>query len=348
MLDRFPPEICARIFDLACTDSGGTGRSLSRVSRYIRQTSELARYTTIALVGHGQILAFAQFLVEHPHIQLTTRRLFINGQDGKQELKRMVYAACGGDKEAAQAEYTKMTWLSQLERESVYAHVLRRKEVASGVESILRVLGPNLEVLDISLSKYVAKFLLNSISLPHLVHFTTRCNFPLCANDVPLLEPTHSLRYVHIVDSTRYWVCIENFFENGISYFAPSLTHLRLSQLHGDTAISQLEYALDRSRKPPHDITHLPPTIEFVLLKPAVEMDYPCGCGRCDHCDKMEEYDDLMEHARLLRDKENRVVLLKADSTRHAKDSDLEEWLHKADGGAFQWAASDLDLKVGL
>ncbi|KAF7363642.1 hypothetical protein MSAN_01021400 [Mycena sanguinolenta] len=238
-----------------------------------------------------------------------------------------------------------MTRLSLLERESVYAHLLRRNEVASAVESILRALGPSLEVLDISLSEHIGKFLLNPISLPHLVDLTTRCcDFLVRPEDAPLLEPTHSLRYLHIVDSTRHWVCMENFLtKNGISHFAPSLTHLRLSQLDQEAAfIRQLEYALDPSRDPLHGI--IPPTIERLLLKPGVERNYRCACGRCDHCDEMDGYDELLKDARELRDKDRRVVLLKADSTRPAKGSDLQEWL---DGGAFNWDASDLDLKVG-
>ncbi|KAF7363637.1 hypothetical protein MSAN_01020900 [Mycena sanguinolenta] len=322
MLDKLPPEICAHIFDFACTDSGRTERSLGRVSRYIRQTSELARYTNIALVGRAQTLGFAQFLAEHTYIRVKTRRLFISGKDSKKELKSLTYPPSAGGE-----------------------HALCR-EVASAVERILSALGPSLEVLDISLNEYVAELPVQPISLPHLVDLTTRCDFPFYSNDLPLLEPTHSLRYLHVVDSRRNRVCVEEFFENGISYFAPSLTHLRLSQLHGG-AISELEYALDPSRVPPSwlsKITHLPATMELVLLKPAVERNYPCACGRCDYCDDMDEYGNLMERARELRDKDRRVVLLKADSTRPAKGSNLQEWL---DGGAFDWDASDLDLKVG-
>ncbi|KAF7363635.1 hypothetical protein MSAN_01020700 [Mycena sanguinolenta] len=347
MFDKFPPEICAHIFEFACTDSGRTGRSLGRVSRYIRQTSEFARYTNIALVGRAQILRFAQFLAEHAHIRVKTRRLFINGQDSK---KRMVYAACAGEKEAAQLEYTKMTRLSPPQRESVYAHLLRRKEVANAVESILRTLGPSLEDLDISLNEYVKKFLVNPISLPHSVSLTTRCDFPVRPEDAPLLEPTQSLRYLHIVDSTRHWVCMENFITSGatgISHFAPLLTHLRLSQLQQEAMfMGQLEYALDPSRDPHYPLLWiLPPTIEHLLLKPGVERNYQCACGGCDHCGEMEEYDVLVDYARELRDTDRRVVLLKADSTRPAEGSDLQEWL---DGGAFDWDASDLDLEVGM
>ncbi|KAF7363646.1 hypothetical protein MSAN_01021800 [Mycena sanguinolenta] len=85
MLDKFPPEMCAHIFEFACRDPGCTGRSLSLVSRYIHQASELARYMNIVLVGRAQIFAFAQF-VEHTDIQLKTRHLFINGHEAYAEM----------------------------------------------------------------------------------------------------------------------------------------------------------------------------------------------------------------------------------------------------------------------
>ncbi|KAJ7117679.1 hypothetical protein C8R44DRAFT_626793, partial [Mycena epipterygia] len=78
MIDQIPPEICAHIFGFACRDSGYTGRSLSLVSRYIRETSELAKLQSIALFGRQQILAFAELLDRTPPHLRTTRYLFIN------------------------------------------------------------------------------------------------------------------------------------------------------------------------------------------------------------------------------------------------------------------------------
>ncbi|KAJ6502322.1 hypothetical protein C8R45DRAFT_1209901 [Mycena sanguinolenta] len=329
MLDKLPPELCALIFDFACRD-GRTGLSLSLVSRYIRNTSELARYTTIVLVGHAQILAFARFITEHIHIKLKTRRLFINGQESEEQWESRVFQVNAGARKARQ-EYTRLAELllytdkkleaaeDKMAWEYAAANSPLGKEGASAVECILRALQLTLEVLDISLNKYVTEMLSNPISLPRLVYLTTRCGFPLCPNkhfprrpeDVPVLEPTHSLRYLHIVDSldtSNQWHDVEQFFENGISYFAPSLTHLQLSQLHADAqVIRDLNRALGHSELGTR-ATRLPPTIELVLLKPTAVHDDECLRCCCCRCFECPELLDLVNHGRHLRDEDHRVT----------------------------------------
>jgi hypothetical protein len=51
MLQRLPPEVCESIFAMACLDGGYTGRSLSRTSRYVRDTSATVRYISLKLRG---------------------------------------------------------------------------------------------------------------------------------------------------------------------------------------------------------------------------------------------------------------------------------------------------------
>ncbi|KAF7363640.1 hypothetical protein MSAN_01021200 [Mycena sanguinolenta] len=361
MLDKLPPEICAHIFDLACRDSAGTGRSLSLVSRYIHETSELARYTSITLVGCAQVVGFAQF-AEHTHIELKTRHLFINTQESEEELQRVVLATNArlrlaelkyeilvleGDVRFSAPSPEKLQDAKDaIALESAKVDALLGTEVAIAVETILRRLGPTLEILDIAVNEYVAKMLLNPISLPHLVDLTTRCGFPLRRGSVPALEPTPSLRYLHIVDTTLQWHRAEQFYENGISYFAPSLTHLRLSELYEDeVVITHLERALGLvpSNKYSLKATQLPPTIERVLLKPIVAPSYDedgCPC-----CDETRGYRNLVKFARRLRDKDHRVVLLNADRIPPAEDLYLQEWRNKADGAACDWDTSDLDLE---
>ncbi|KAF7363641.1 hypothetical protein MSAN_01021300 [Mycena sanguinolenta] len=360
MLDKLPPEICGIIFDFACRD-GRTGLALSHVSRYIRNTSELARYTSIALVSYAQIIAFAQF-VEHTRIKLKTRHLFINGQASEKELERMLCEANAGLRKA-QLEYRRLTKVlprgggkwgdarDGIARERANASKLLGREGARAVESILRTVGPTLEVLDISLNEYAAEMLLNPISLPCLVDLTTRCGFPLRpGDDVPALEPTHSLRYLHIVDSPRSWVCVDGFFRDGISYFAPSLTHLRLSELYEDeVGIKELGCALGHSdnldHDPPSQIPLLSTTLELVVLKPAGHPHKSGPDGPC--CDEVRDYDNLVRLARWLRDKDTRVLLLKADSAPLAEDSYFQEWLDKVDGAVCKWdrvLMHDLDL----
>ncbi|KAF7363644.1 hypothetical protein MSAN_01021600 [Mycena sanguinolenta] len=354
MLDRLPPEICTYIFDFACRDSGCTGRSLSLVSRYVYQTSELVRYTSIVLIGRSQILSFAEF-VGNTSIPLKTRYLFINGQESEEELDSMLRNAHRGERNA-RIEYARLAGLlprgderlkdakEAITREYVNVDILLGSDGAAAVETILRRLGPTLEILDIALNEYVAKMLLNPVSLPRLVDLTTRCGFPLRRDNIPALEPTPSLRHLHIVDTILQWHCVEHFLQNGISYFAPALTDLRLTQLQEDeVVITHLEYALGLVPPNQHSskVTQLPHTLERVLLKPAVA---PTSWTTCSCCDDTQEYRNLVGHARLLRDKDHRVLLLNADCIAPPDDLYFQEWREKADGAACEWDASDLDF----
>ncbi|KAJ6502320.1 hypothetical protein C8R45DRAFT_924719 [Mycena sanguinolenta] len=347
MLDKFPPEICAHIFDFACRDPDCTGRSLSLVSRYIHQTSELARYMSIVLVGRAQILAFAQF-VEHTDIQLKTRHLFINGHENYADMYSTHEREGRRPNEKLQAAKDAI-----LRASYNAAPVLLGCEVANAVEFILRSLGPTLEVLDMSVNLYVDRMLVHPISLPRLVDLTTRCSFPLRPSGVlPALEPTHSLRYLHIVDTSHHthpWHCVQNFFENGISYFALSLTRLRIADVRSEVVITHLECALvldkfdHKSNEHALGVTQLPSTIELVLLEPEEpDLCNPQGCPCC-FGDEEADYRNLVERARLLQDMDHRVQLLTADSIVPADDSYLQEWRDKAFEAGCDWDTSDPD-----
>ncbi|KAF8211952.1 hypothetical protein K438DRAFT_1220371 [Mycena galopus ATCC 62051] len=353
MLDRLPPEICAYIFDVACRDTGYTGRSLSLVSRYIHETSALSRYTSIVLVGRAQILAFARLLDRSP-THLRTRYLFINGHESEAEMDQVVKAHLRtrearlnykklfvekmlghlppGDKKLKEA---KDALERETEKEDLYLDTFGR-EAASAVESILRSLAPTLEILDISLNQLVTRKMLHTTCLPHLRDLTTRCGFPIRSRDgIPLLEPTqHSLRYLHIVGTSHG---VEQFFQNGLSHFAPSLTHLRLSQVgHDKLLLAPLESALGLGTSSASS------TIELVSIKPGIAPS-PQGC-HC--CNGTMRYRDLLKSARRLRDRDPRVLLLQADSTVPTEDPYFLEWMDKVNGGASYWDTGSMDTAV--
>ncbi|KAL0953795.1 hypothetical protein HGRIS_004979 [Hohenbuehelia grisea] len=77
-MNRCPTEIWALIFSYACTDSGRTGRSLSRVSRYFREVSRHVRLQSIAVHGIDQINAFAALLDSTPPRERRVRYLAIS------------------------------------------------------------------------------------------------------------------------------------------------------------------------------------------------------------------------------------------------------------------------------
>ncbi|KIM83602.1 hypothetical protein PILCRDRAFT_56875, partial [Piloderma croceum F 1598] len=60
--ERCPPEICSRIYALACVDDGTTGRALSLVSKYINETSKYTKFQSVAVRSLTQALAFADLL----------------------------------------------------------------------------------------------------------------------------------------------------------------------------------------------------------------------------------------------------------------------------------------------
>lgn len=61
-MDRCPPEIHGRIFDLACSDDGTTGRSLSSVSRWFRTVSSPYQWQSLVIYGQNQVYNFSQSL----------------------------------------------------------------------------------------------------------------------------------------------------------------------------------------------------------------------------------------------------------------------------------------------
>lgn len=338
MLDKLPPELCARIFQFACTDSGYTGRSLSLVSRYIHETSQPAKLQSIALVGRKQILDFAVLLSRTPAHLRTTRYLFVNGQETKTEWKQLMDEAYGGPEKAAEYrrkcaillppdEVRRMQALQSeiMQEEDKANRFLDRfgAEGARAVESILRGVGPTLELLDVALNEHVAMRMSSTLSLPRLLDLTTRCSFPLePMGGTLLLAPCPSLHRLHIVEVTTQRPWTTSFFKNGISQFAPALTHLRLSGLRN--GISAL--------------IELPATLQQVVIKPGVP---PASNARYM---VVAAYRQLLHQARELRDLAPDVVVLRrADDHFPTQDVYYREWVEKAAGGPSDWDVSDLD-----
>ncbi|KAF8212002.1 hypothetical protein K438DRAFT_1957795 [Mycena galopus ATCC 62051] len=171
-----------------------------------------------------------------------------------------------------------------------------------------------------------------------MADLTTRCGFPLYPNEhphddhIPVLEPTHSLRYLHVV-ATADQLALHNpedFFENGIPHFAPSLTHLRLSQLNQDEAvITHLESALGLMlsllplRK--NSITNL--TAALAVLIQTTRKDTTLWWNMLDGSG--------------IRITE---CLLQADSAPPVEDPYFREWMDKVNGAACRWDTSNVDM----
>ena len=72
-----PAEIWSRIFSLACVDGGYTGRSLSRVSKYIQQVSMPYKYQTLR-VPERQLRRLISTLNKMPADARCVRHLFVS------------------------------------------------------------------------------------------------------------------------------------------------------------------------------------------------------------------------------------------------------------------------------
>ncbi|KAF7969529.1 hypothetical protein HWV62_26969, partial [Athelia sp. TMB] len=77
-MDRTPPEIWARISSHACTDAGATGRSLSRVSKGIRDASAPFKLQSISICGKQQAAAFQDILLRTPPQLRRVRYLYLS------------------------------------------------------------------------------------------------------------------------------------------------------------------------------------------------------------------------------------------------------------------------------
>lgn len=81
LLEQCPPEICKKIFTLACDDDGRTGRSLSLVSRYIHDVSEDIKYRSLAVWSMGQIMRCHIVLQNKPPHLRRISHLFISAHE---------------------------------------------------------------------------------------------------------------------------------------------------------------------------------------------------------------------------------------------------------------------------
>ncbi|KAL0953616.1 hypothetical protein HGRIS_004823 [Hohenbuehelia grisea] len=74
---RLPPEIWSMICASACLDTGVTGRSLSQVSRFIRQVSAPYKYQSVSILNVYELAAFADLIEDTPASFRRVKHLFV-------------------------------------------------------------------------------------------------------------------------------------------------------------------------------------------------------------------------------------------------------------------------------
>jgi hypothetical protein len=332
-MDKMPPEICTKIFSYACLDTGYTGRSLSLVSKYIHDTSQSVKLQSIALHGQSQTLAFAEMLKQmlpYPH------------------LRRIRYLFIAID---APYSYPNPDETPDSVGRRAHAAINASRKMGVAIVEILRGVGESLELLEMVLASQVASYLdipQSPIPLPRLKELTTHGIFPFGQPGETIglnLEPCQ-LRRLHIARSVH--VHSDDLY-GCIAKSAPSLTHLRFSDLHAryyfagdlEAALGSREPVLDQSRNPSR-IGRLPTSIERVLVQPLP----PPSQGRCGPLPI--KYMSFLRELRLLNRKNERLVLLKAQEGRlqsQVSEADANDWLDRVDGGEGCWSMNDMASK---
>lgn len=77
-MEKRPLEVFQQIFRLAYRDGGQTGRSLSRVSKYVRDASAGARYISVTIRGYDQLLAFGDTITRYGAEIINLQHLFLS------------------------------------------------------------------------------------------------------------------------------------------------------------------------------------------------------------------------------------------------------------------------------
>ncbi len=212
-MDACPNEILILIFAEACTDDGLTGRSLSLVSRRVRDNSRRYALQSVALYGSHQLSAFASLLDKVPledrrilHLYLTDRRRvwmeYLPGQDREQ-------------------------WLTKRVTEDFYVNDSSREYSSSAILHILKTVSPTIQTLTLLLfDRYDEPPLSHAGPLPKLQELTVHSS-SMTHTIGSELPQWLSLRRLHVIQDFS----LGRTVTNAVSRLAPFVTHLRISRL---------------------------------------------------------------------------------------------------------------------
>ncbi|KAM5543496.1 hypothetical protein V8D89_002747 [Ganoderma adspersum] len=298
-MDACPNEILSLIFAETCTDDGLTGRSLSLVSRRIRDASRRYALQSVALHGSHQLFAFASLLDKaNPEDRGTLRHLYITDRR-----RAWVEYLPGQDRDA---------WFFQYIHEQPHMSRSTRKHSFSAILRILTTVAPTLETLTLLLfDRYTEQPLSHpTVSLPKLRELTvhgsslTHTGMQAESEFVQCL----ALRRLHVIQDFE----LRGSMPKAVARLAPLLTHLRISRLvtnrisSGDL-VHGLEHMLQQD-----DLasTGFPPTLQCVLIQMLQQGPHDqAGQGGAVRV-LASVMAQLLKHV-AMRDVRGRIVLLK-------------------------------------
>ena len=209
-MNRCPLEVWAYIFQLACTDGGQAGCSLSRVSHTVHDLAQPSRYYSVSLTSAESFVQFATLLVDTLEQTPVIRHMFV---DTPSRLRpRSIH-------------------YSMNPRDSAY--------VLHFWDHLLPVIAPNLFTLFIH-DVDITPFPRPSVHFPLLRTLSLSRLGPLpdprsITQHLPALERLHLTQSYDHPRRPRQTADIQRYLPR----FLPSITHLRLSALE-DTNTTQV------------------------------------------------------------------------------------------------------------
>ncbi|KAF8162711.1 hypothetical protein B0H34DRAFT_291543 [Crassisporium funariophilum] len=214
IMDRCPAEICSEIYAFACIDDGRTGRALSLVSRYTRQTSKPFKLQSVSVIGYNQLFAFADLVENTPLPLRQVRCIFISAHPRQ----------TASDPKALTPEYA------------------RRQQAYAAVGRILQAISSCVKVVHAFFIFY-RPFPLLPVSLPALEELTV--HGPTETSMIGMDESIQftKLRHLHLTS-----FCSPSYILGSVSKLTPSLAHLRLSAPeHSINFVVELQSILENS-----------------------------------------------------------------------------------------------------
>ncbi|KAH8105219.1 hypothetical protein BXZ70DRAFT_877515, partial [Cristinia sonorae] len=199
-MDNLPLELHSQIFQAACLDDGNTARSLSLVSRYVRDVVRPFLYQSLAVAGFDHLTRCVQSLESLPPHLRRIRHLFLSDWTHKTSLEHNV--VCNDMERYEQEE----------------ALLLRVIEYAA----------PTLETLTLSVfCPYSGPPLIGalfSVSFPHLTSLVIHGFYPF--PHTPISMPR--LQRLHLSGNRNPHGLLE---VGGLDVVCPNLAHLEISGL---------------------------------------------------------------------------------------------------------------------
>ncbi|EAU90722.1 hypothetical protein CC1G_03991 [Coprinopsis cinerea okayama7 len=372
-MDQCPPEIWIRIFSLACTDDGTTGRSLSLVSGAFNTLSKPFKYQSIALTRSKRVLSFNAQLDRLPSDDRRVKYLFVhcphvfldNDDDGDDDYEGSSSSGSGStgsyDDSAYQSDYQASSprLLSELNDLATEAHEARQNrededfDMADSTSSV--AFREQLSQADDIVSKSLFDLLQKiSPTLELLSLYYVSCQGRLIEEMIP---PLPHLRELCLFRRFSDELAIEPETEDRASMLFPVLERLHLSGYLeerptriGET-VADLAPSLRVLRIPKHSYNpiHLPPQpirfgplIEVVILEPPpINSQFPNESFLPTNITQ-ESLSMTADDPMGLADPRVRVVMMHPSphEDRYHPEVWKRDWLRRVEGGEGCWTVA--------